>query len=100
VQQRWAARKPAAPNVRCVFRSSHVDFAESYFSTGSSTWRIISLRQPLPWRIIGATFEVIFLFLMPAAPAASADTTDNCKTATCDNPAEKKKNYGFCAACS
>jgi len=63
-------------------------------------WRIISLRQPLPWRIIGATFEVIFLFLMPAAPAASADTTDKCKTATCDNPAEKKKNYGFCAACS
>jgi hypothetical protein len=36
--------------------------------------RVISLRQPLPWRIIGATFEVIFLFLMPAAPAdASAD---------------------------
>jgi hypothetical protein len=35
-----------------------------------------------------------------AAPAASADTTDKCKTATCDNPAEKKKNYGFCAACS
>ena len=27
VQQRWAARKPAAPYVRCVFRSSHVDFA-------------------------------------------------------------------------
>ena len=36
---------------------------------------------------------------MPAALAASADTTDKCKTATCDNPAEKKKNYGFCAAC-
>ena len=35
---------------------------------------------------------------MPAALAASADTTDKCKTATCDNPAEKKKNYGFCAA--
>jgi hypothetical protein len=37
---------------------------------------------------------------MPAAPAASADTTEKCKTAICDNPAEKKKNYGFCAACS
>jgi hypothetical protein len=36
---------------------------------------------------------------MPAALAASADTTDKCKTATCDNPAEKMKNYGFCAAC-
>jgi hypothetical protein len=89
--------------VRCVFRSSHVDFAHfshKIFPTAPLPWRIISLRQPLPWRIIGATFEVIFLFLMPAAPAASADTTDKCKTATCDNPAEKKKNYGFCAACS
>jgi hypothetical protein len=45
-------------------------------------------------------FEVIFLFLMPAALAASVDTTDKCKTATCDNLAEKKKNYGLCAACS
>jgi hypothetical protein len=45
-------------------------------------------------------FEDIFLFLMPAALAASVDTTDTCKTATCDNPAEKKKNYGLCAACS
>ena len=28
----WAARKPAAPYVRCAFRSllSHVDFAESF----------------------------------------------------------------------
>jgi hypothetical protein len=43
---------------------------------------------------IGATFAGILLFLMPSALAASADT------ATCDNPAEKKKNCGFCAACS
>jgi hypothetical protein len=107
VQQWWTASKPAAPYVRCVFRSVIGPSFGKISATGSSPWRIISLQnsrdlriQPLPWRIIGATFEVIFLFLMPAAPAASADTTDKCKTATCDNPAEKKKNYGFCAACS
>jgi hypothetical protein len=99
VQQWRAARKPAAPYVRCVFRSVIGPGFGKISATGSSPRRISARIQPLR-RIIGTTFEVIFLFLMPAAPAASADTTDKCKTAICNNPAEKKKNYGFCAACS
>jgi hypothetical protein len=105
VQQWWTASKPAPPYVRCAFRfvigPSFGKFLVKAlrFVIGLSTPRDLRI-QPSPWRIIGAIFEVIFLFLMPAALAASADTTDKCKTATCDNPAEKKKNYGFCAACS
>ena len=48
---------------------------------------------------IGATFAWILLFLMPSALDASADTTVECKTVSCKNEAEKKSNYGFCAAC-